>query len=191
MGTDWTKAIFAESTLTPRAWLLVIGWWPLQLNATASAAAADIQERTAPRCINLLDGGSDATYHLDPSRQRENQVEAEECSQSAGSKGRPREVERCDREPRQRGMQLRGRATAATGRPPILGLGQRRDKADQEAPAAQVYLEGWENGRTATLKPLSIAKVTGGAQFCTDEYNSSHCTKADSDPRTVNHGAGE
>jgi transposase-like protein len=72
--TDWTSAIFEESTLRPLDWLLVIGLWQLQLNATEIAAAADIQERTAQRCINLLDGGFYETYHLDPSRQREHQV---------------------------------------------------------------------------------------------------------------------
>jgi hypothetical protein len=91
--------------------------------------------------LNGYDGGIYETYHLDPTRQLEHQVEADECYQSAGSKGLAREVERHDRAPRQRGLQLRGRATAETGRPPLLGLVQRRDKADQDAPAAQVYLE--------------------------------------------------
>jgi len=118
-------------------------------------------------------------------------VEADECYQSAGSKGLPREVERRDREPRQRGIQLRGRATAETGRPPILGLVQRRDKTNQDAPAAQVYLEVLENVRTATIKPIIAAKVKVGAQFFTDEYNIYHFTKVDYDHRTVNHGAGE
>jgi len=139
----------------------------------------------------LLDGGIYETYHLDPSRQLEHQVEADECYQSAGSKGLAREVERHDRAPRQRGLQLRGRATAETGRPPILGLVQRRDKTAPEAPAAQVYLEVLENVRTATIKPIIAAKVKGGAQFFTDEYNIYHFTAADYDHRTVNHGAGE
>jgi ISXO2-like transposase domain/Transposase zinc-ribbon domain len=191
MFTDWTSSIFAESKLRPLEWLLVIGLWQLKLNATEIAAAADIQERTAQRCLNLLDGGIYETYHLDPTRQREHPVEADECYQSAGSKGLPREVERHDRAPRQRGMQLRGRATAETGRPPILGLVQRRDKADQDAPAAQGDLDVLENGRTATSKPLLVAKVKGGAQFFTDEYHIYHFTKADDDHRTVNHGAGE
>src|SRR6516165_8619118 len=56
MFTDWTSSIFEESKLRPREWLLVIGLWPLKLNTTEIAAAADIQERTAQRCINLLDG---------------------------------------------------------------------------------------------------------------------------------------
>jgi transposase-like protein len=191
MFTDWTSSIFEESKLRPREWLLVIGLWQLKLNATDIAAAADIQERTAQRCSNLLDGGIYETYHLDPTRRLEHQVEADECYQSAGSKGLPREVERRDREPRQRGIQLRGRATAETGRPPILGLVQRRDKTDQDAPAAQVYLEVLENVRTATIKPIIAAKVKVGAQFFTDEYNIYHFTKVDYDHRTVNHGAGE
>src|SRR5262249_43143942 len=162
---------FEESKLRPLEWLLVMGLWQLKLNATDIAAAADIQERTAQRCINLLDGGIYETYHLDPTRQLEHQVEADECYQSAGSKGLPREVERHDRAPRQRGLQLRGRATAEMGRPPLLGLVQRRDQTDQNAPAAQVYLEVLENVRTATINPIIAAKVKGGAQFFTDEYN--------------------
>jgi transposase-like protein len=118
-------------------------------------------------------------------------VEADECYQSAGSKGLACEVARRDREPRQRGLQLRGRATAETGRPPLLGLVQRRDKTDQAAPAAQVSLEVLEHVRTATIKPIIAAKVKSGAQFFTDAYNIYHCTKADDDHRTVNHGAGE
>jgi transposase-like protein len=191
MFTDWTKSIFEESKLRPSEWLLVMGLWQLKLNATEIAAAADLQERTAQRCINVLDGGIYETYHLDPTRQLEHQGEADECDQSAGSKGLPREVERCERAPRQRGLQLRGRATAEAGRPPRLGLVQRRDKADPDAPAAQVSLEVLENVRTATIKPLMTAKVKAGAQFFTDEYNIYHFTEADYDHRTVNHSAGE
>jgi transposase-like protein len=191
MGTDWTSAIFEESKLSPLEWLLVVGLWQLKLNATDIAAAADIQERTAQRCINLLDGGIYETYPLDPPRQLAPQVEADEGYQSAGSKGLAREVERRDCAPRQRGMQLRGRATAATGRPPMLGLMQRRDKVAPDAPAAQVYLEVLEHGRSATITPSIAAKVKSGAQFFTDEYNIYHFTAANYDHRTVNHGAGE
>ena len=162
MFTDWTSSIFEESKLRPLEWLLVIGLWQLKLNATDIAAAADIQERTAQRCINLLDGGVYETYHLDQTGQLEHHVEADECYQSAGSKGLAREVERQDRAPRQRGIQLRGRATAETDRSPLLGLVQRRDKADQDAPAAQVYLEVLENVRSATIKPIIAAKVKAG-----------------------------
>jgi len=154
------------------------------------AAAADLQERTAPRWINWLDGGIDETYQLDPTRPRANQVEADACDQSAGSQGLARAVARRARAPRQRGLQRRGRATAEMGRRPLRGLVQRRDKTDPDAPAAHVSLEVLEHGRTATIKPLSAAKVTVGAPCFTDESNIDHCTKADYDHRTVNHGAG-
>ena len=189
--TDWTNAIFEESKWRPRDWLLGMGLWPLKLHATASAAAADIQARTAQRCLHVLDGGIYEPDHLDPTRQLATHGEADACSQRAGSTGLPREVARCDRAPRQRGMQLRGRATAETGRPPMLGLGQRRDQAAEDVPAAPVSLEVRENVRTATLQPLIVAKVQGGSQCFTDAYNLDHCTKADYDHRTVNHGAGE
>ena len=188
--TAWTSAIFEESKVSPLEWLLVMGLWQLKLNATDMAAAAAIQRRTAQRCLNLLDGGIYETYHLEPTRPLEHHVEADACYQSAGSKGLAREVERHERAPRQRGIQLRGRATAETGRP-ILGWVQRRDKADQDAPAAQVYLAVLENVRTATIKPIIAAKVKAGARFFTDEYTIYHFTKADYDHRTVNHGAGE
>jgi hypothetical protein len=190
MFTDWTRSIFEESKLRPLDWLLVIGWWPLKLRATEMAAAADIQERTAQRGIHLLDGGIYEPYQRDPSRQREHQGEADACYQSAGSTGRPRAVARCDRAPRARGIQRRGRATAATGRPPMLGLGHRRDQADPDAPAAPVSLEVRENVRTATITPLIGAKVQGGAQCFTAASTIYHGTKADDDHRTVHHGAG-
>ena len=116
-------------------------------------------------------------------------MEADECYQSAGSKGLPREVERHDCAPRPRGLYA-DRATAERA-VHLLGLVQRRDKTDPDAPAAQIYLAVLENVRTATIKPLIAAKVKGGAQFFTDEDNIYHFTAADYDHRTVNHGAGE
>src|SRR5262245_33281068 len=189
--TAWTRALFEESKLRPLDWLLVMGVWQLQLNATEIAAAADIQERTAQRCINRLAGSIYATYHLEPTRQLEHQGEADECYQRAGSKGLARAVARHERAPRQRGIQLRGRATAETGRPPRLGLVQRRDKTDQDAPSAQVYLAVREHVRTTPIKPIIAAKGKSRAQCFTDEYHIYPFTKADYDHRTVNHGAGK
>ena len=119
MFTAWTSAIFEESKVSPLEWLLVMGLWQLKLNATDIGRRRCYPgERTAQRCLNLLDGGIYETYHLEPTRPLEHHVEADACYQSAGSKGLAREVERHERAPRQRGIQLRGRATAETGRPP-------------------------------------------------------------------------
>jgi Transposase zinc-ribbon domain len=188
--TAWTHASLAQSQWKPLAWWLGLGVWPWKRNATAMAAAAALQERTAPRWLPLLDGGIDATDQRAPSRPREHPVAADEGDQRAGRQGRPRAVARGDRAPRQRGRPLRGRAPAATGRPPIWGVGHRRDQADQEAPAAHVSLAGLEPVRTATMPPLILAQVQGGARCCTDAYPSSHGPQAADDHRTVNHGAG-
>lgn len=189
---DWTDSIFENSKLRPTEWLLVIGLWQSKLNATEIAAAAEINERTAQRCVNLLDGGIYETYHLDPERQLEGQVEADEAYQSSGCKGLARQVQQSGRGPRRRGIKLRGRANAEKGRPPILGLVQRRDKEDKAAPPAQVYLEVTQDVRTATTKPIITAKVKLGSELFTDEYNIyNFATEAGYKHRTVNHGAGE
>ena len=189
---DWTNTIFEDSKLEPIEWLLVIGLWQLKLNATEIARAADINKRTAQRCINLLDGGIYETYHLDPNRQLEGQVEADEAYQSSGSKGLAHQVAQSGREPRKRGIKLRGRATAEKGRPPLFGLVQRRDKEDKKAPPAQVFLEVTDNVRIITIKPIVIARVKAGSEFFTDEYNIYNFASGSGyTHRTVNHGAGE
>ena len=65
MFMDWTNSVLAESKLKPLEWLLVIGLWQLKLNATEIAAAADIQARTAQRCINLLGSSHGAQSEVD------------------------------------------------------------------------------------------------------------------------------
>jgi hypothetical protein len=86
--------------------------------------------------------------------------------------------------------QLRGRATAEAGRPPLLGWVPYRDQTAQDVPAAQGYRAVLEHVRTATITLIIAAKGKGRAQFFTDAYTISHCTTADYDHRTVNHGAG-
>jgi hypothetical protein len=176
--------------LRPLAWLLVRGWWPLQLNATDLAAAADLQERTAPRGLQGRAGGLDETSPWAPTRPLASQGEADACDQKAGSTGRARAGARHDRAPRQRGMQLRGRATAPTGRPPLRGWGPRRDQLAQDAPAAPVSLAVLETVRTAPSKPLMAAKVKDGTPVFTDAYPIAHCTQVDEEHRTGNQGAG-
>src|SRR5712691_7856493 len=134
MGLSQEKRFVNYHRVLNRArWsLLAASQTLLRLLVTRLAPEGEIQARTAQRCINVLDGGIYETYHLDPSHQLEHQVEADECYQSAGSKGLARDVARHDRAPRPRGLHLRGRATAEMGRPPLLGLVQRRDKTDHD-----------------------------------------------------------
>ena len=140
--------------------------------------------------MNLLDGSVYESHHLDPERQLQGQVEADECYQTAGHKGQPRRVAHEERPARRRVLKRRGRATAEQGRPPILGLVQRPDEAQQTV--AQVYLEVLPNVQTETIKPIILAKVQAEAQFLTDEYAIYNFTdQAGYDHRTVNHSQGE
>lgn len=54
---DRTSTILESSKLEPTEWLLVIGLRQLKLNAIEIAKTVEINERTAQRCTNLLDGG--------------------------------------------------------------------------------------------------------------------------------------
>src|SRR5262247_783339 len=189
MCTAWSRAIFEASQVRPRDWLLVSGLGPWQLHATAMAAAADRQERTAPRCLHRLAGGLYEPSQLAPRRPLAPQGEAEEGDHRAGRPGLPRAGERPARAPRQRGRQRRGGAPAETGRPPRRGVGHRRAKTAPDAPAAPVSRAVREHVRTATITPIIAAQGQGGAQFCPEAYHLDPCTTADYDQRTVNHGA--
>jgi hypothetical protein len=190
LGTDWTRALCEERQVRPLAWGLVLGLGPWQLHATAMAAAANIQARTAPRWVTWLEGGLSETSPLAPTRPLEHPVEADAGDQRAGSTGLARAGERHARAPRQRGRPRRGRATAAAGRPPRLGWGHRRATTAQDAPAAPGSLAGLEPVRPATLTPIMAAKVQGGAPCCTDAYPISQCPAAHEAHRPVHQGAG-
>ena len=168
MFTVWSESIYEKSKLSPSLWLWVIAFWQMKLNSTEIGLAVGVNEQSAARCVNLLDGSVYESHHLDPDRQLKGQVEADECYQTAGHKGQPRRVAQEQRSARQRGLKRRGRATAAQGRPPILGLVQRPDEADQTG--AQVYLEVLPNVQTDTIKPIILAKIHPESQLLTDEY---------------------
>ena len=170
----------------------MIALWGLKLNSSEIALAAGVNEQTAARCVNLLDGSVYESHHLDPERQLQGQVEADECYQTAGHKGQPRYVAQEERPARQRVLKRRGRASAQQGRPPILGLVQRSEEEAEEQSLSQVYLEVLPNVQTDTIKPIILAKVQRGSQFLTDEYAIYNFTDAlGYDHRTVNHSQGE
>lgn len=190
MFNVWSESIYEQSKLSPSRWLMVIAFWKLKLNSEEIALAVGINEQSAARCVNLLDGSIYESYHLDPNRQLQGQVEADECYQTAGHKGQPRRVAQEERPPRRRVLKRRGRATAQQGRPPILGLVQRAD--EQAHSVSQVYLEVLPNVQTETIKPIILSKVQTGSQFLTDEYAIYNFTDlAGYDHRSVNHSQGE
>lgn len=193
--TDRTGTIFEGSKLSPDVWLLIVALHELGLNAQEIAKAAEINERTAQRATNLLDGGVYDGYHLDPERKLAGIVEADEAYQKAGHKSDTERVQADERPPRQRAQKARGRGSWERDVPPILGLAQRRPKAEEgqpQPPPAQIYLEVVHNVQTETIKPIILARVEPGSELHTDEYNIyNFAQEAGYDHYTVNHGEKE
>ncbi len=193
--TDRTGTIFEGSKLSPDVWLLIISLHELGLNAQEIARAAEINERTAQRATNLLDGALYDAYHLDPQRQLSGIVEADETYQKAGHKSHPERVQADERPPRRRAHQARGRGSWERDMPPILGLAQRRSRAQAGQPQplpAQIYLEVVPNVQTETIKPIISVRVEQGSELHTDEYNIyNFAQEAGYEHHTVNHGRGE
>ncbi|MFX1411654.1 MAG: hypothetical protein ACFFA6_14980 [Promethearchaeota archaeon] len=90
---------------------MVIALHELGLNAQRIAKAAEINERTAQRATNLLDGSLYDGYYLDPARQLSGIVEADEAYQKAGHKSDTQRVQADERAPRQRTQKVRGRGS--------------------------------------------------------------------------------
>jgi transposase-like protein len=193
--TDRAGTIFEGSKLSPDVWLLIIALHELGLNAQEIAKAAEINERSAQRAMNLLDRALYDGYHLDPERKLSGTVEADEAYQKAGHKSHTKRVRADERPPCQRAQKARGRGTWERDMPPILGLAQRRPKAEAgqpQPPPAQIYLEVVPNVQTETIKPIILVRVEPGSELHTDEYNIyNFAQEAGYDHHTVNHKEGE
>ena len=190
MFTDWTSSIFEESKLRPLEWLLVMGLWQLKLNATEIAAAADIQERTAQRCINVLDGASTRRTIWTRHANERTKWKRMSATRVRAAKGWPVKSHAANVNLDNAGFSFAVEPPPRWVVHPCWAWCNAVTRPTGRARCAS-HLEVLEHVRTATIKPIIAAKVKVGAQFFTDEYNIYHFTKADYDHRTVNHGAGE
>jgi transposase-like protein len=102
----------------------------------------------------------------------------------AGHKGQPDKVREQNRPPRRRRLKgKRGRGTAKSEKPPILGMIQR---------GGEVVLKMLDNVQQKTIEPIIRATVASGTLIYTDEYNIyNRLTQWGFDHKTVNHSIGE
>ena len=137
MFTDWTSAIFEESKLRPLEWLLVIGLWQLKLNATAIAPAADPrngQRRGGAMCWMVASTRRTIWTHRANWNTKWKRMSAT----------RVRVVKGCPESNATTAHRDHAGCSCAVAPPPsravhpLLGLVQRRDKTDPDAPAAQL-----------------------------------------------------
>ena len=103
---------------------------------------------------------------------------------TAGYKGQPDQVRKKNRPPRRRKLKgKRGRGTAESEKPPILGMIQR---------GGQLILTMLDNVQQKTIKPIINGSITKGALIYTDEYNIyNRLSEWGFEHKTVNHSIGE
>lgn len=111
-------------------------------------------------------------------------MECDEVYIVAGHKGQPSAVAAAGRAPRCRRLKgARGRGTAATDKPPVLGMIAR---------GGQLVLELLPNVQQRTIKPHILEHVAPGTLVYTDEYAIYWRLKRwGFKHKTVNHGRGE
>ena len=91
------------------------------------------------------------------------EVECDEVYVVAGHKGQPDKVQAAGRPGRRRRLKgARGRGTAETDKPPVLGILQR---------TGEVVIRMLDNVRQATIEPILRAVIQPGALVYTDEYD--------------------
>lgn len=111
-------------------------------------------------------------------------MESDEVYIVAGHKGQPDEVRKAEREPRCRRLKgAPGRGTAATDKPPVLGLIAR---------GGALVLRMLSNVQQKTIYPVISEHVAVGSLMYTDEYGIyNRLEQWGYRHNTVNHGKGE
>jgi transposase-like protein len=163
-------------------WLIV----EMFANGEASVETSDearVSRHTTDRLFRLFraaiyQGRSVEPILLEP----EDIVEFDEVYITAGLKGQAGGLE-LDRDPRQRGLERRGRGTWDNDRLPVFGLLCR---------GGEVRLVVLRNVQTETIRPIVEQMVQQGARVYTDGYCIYHFLSREGyQHEIVNHGAGE
>jgi transposase-like protein len=112
------------------------------------------------------------------------EVECDEVYLVAGHKGQPEKVRVRGRPGRRRRLKgARGRGTAVTEKPPVLGMIQR---------SGEGVIRMLENVRQVTIEPILRHIIPPGTQVYTDEHDIYHrLTVWGYGHKTVNHSKGE
>ena len=111
-------------------------------------------------------------------------MECDEVYIVAGHKGQPDQVHQAGRPPRRRRLKAkRGRGTAETDKPPVLGMIAR---------SGLMVLQLLPNVQMQTIRPHIIETIAKGSTVYTDEYNIyGRLRRWGYHHKTVNHSRGE
>ena len=201
--TDLSDTAFEGTKLPLKFWFYA--WERYRLGASTQSVAEELEIHwlSAARMRRRL---HDVVLEKQEQEPLEQTVEVDEMYVNAGAKGTPCEGEqeeeeesasspetpenarenRDSEEPsgRSRGHKKRGRGTAKTGRPPVIGAAERQ--------SGKVRFEARENATQETCHDFVHQHVASGATVMTDEWRGySGLDEEDYDHQTVAHGAGE
>lgn len=190
---DLTGTIFEGTKLSISTWFLAGYLMKLGLSNKQIASELDIEENTARRMCNLMRG---SMFFQNCLQKLSGTVEIDEVYQTAGSKGNGRSIKEGNknkpkgikknlgREPRKRGLKIKGRGSYRKDKPPVIGMTERE--------SGTLHLEVTMNVKQDTVEPIVERHIEKGSKVYTDEYSVYDFLEREGYfHESVNHSAGE
>jgi transposase-like protein len=188
---DLTDTIFEGTRLSLSTWFFAGYLMKLGLSNKQIAEELDIEENTARRMCNLMRG---SMFFQNCLQKLSGTVEMDEVYQTAGSKGNGRSTredneskgirKNLGRNPRKRGLKIKGRGSYRKDKPPVIGMTERESRT--------IHLDVTMDVKQNTLKPLAERHIEKGSKVYTDEYSVYNFLESSGYlHESVNHSAGE
>jgi len=167
---DKTHTIFEGTKLSLSKWFLAGNLMKLGLSIKKIAEELGIEENTASRMCNLMRG---SMFFQNCLNKLSGTVEIDEAYQTAGSKGNGRKTREDNksrgikkdlgRDPRKRGLKIKGRGSFQKDKPPVIGMIERGSNT--------LHLEVTMDVKKDTMKPIVERHIEKGSTVYTDEYS--------------------
>ncbi len=188
---DKTETIFEGTKLSMSMWFLAGYLMSLGLSNKRISEELDVEENTVRRMCNLMRGSmffQNCMQHLSGT------VEMDEVYQTAGSKGNGKNTRYGNkskgikkvlgRNPRKRGLKIKGRGSYKKDRLPVIGMVERE--------SGTIHLEVTKDVTRDTVKPIVEEHIEKGAIVYTDDYSVYDFLESSGYyHESVNHSAGE
>jgi transposase-like protein len=153
--TDLSGTIFEWTHLLISYWLLALDWFRQGKSALAVAKELGVNRHTAERMHRLL---QEELWINRCEEKLSGVTEADEVYITCGKKG----IKQKDRKPRKRGLKQRGRGTAETDKPPVIGVVEREN--------CEIRLEVCPNATKQTCHEVIEKHVESGSTLNTDDW---------------------
>ncbi len=188
---DKTGTIFEGTKLSISMWFLAGYLMSLGLSNKQISYELGVEENTARRMCNLMRG---SMFFQNCMQQLSGTVEIDEVYQTAGSKGNGKNTKNGNkskgikkslgREPRKRGLKIKGRGSYRKDKPSVIGMVERE--------SGTIHLEVTMDVTRNTVKPIVEEHIEKGSTVYTDDYAVyDFLSSSGYYHESVNHSAGE